>query len=55
MNEYASMCSMKMNANIILLQDEINKLKDTNVDESVFVALAKLKQVRIRSKKISKK
>jgi TBC1 domain family protein 5 len=48
MHEYASMCSMKINANIILLQEEINvQLNDSNLNQdSIFRALAGLKQVR---------
>ena len=45
MHEYAQQCSMKIHANLIVLQEEMTKQSNSNMDESAFVALAGLKQV----------
>ncbi len=45
MHEYASMCSMKIHANLIVLQEEVSKLDSSNTNESAFAALSGLKQV----------
>lgn len=45
MHEYAQQCSMKIHANLIVLQEEMKKQSNSNMDESAFAALAGLKQV----------
>ncbi len=45
MHEYASMCSMKIHANLIVLQEEVSKLDSSNTNESAYAALSGLKQV----------
>lgn len=47
MHEYAQQCSMKIHANLIVLQEEMTKKSNSNMDESAFVALAGLKQVKL--------